>query len=241
MLTITRGRLRARLAGGPEDLARAQALRHLCFRGTPGIDADAHDALCDHVLVEEVAGGALLCCFRVMALDDAAALDASYSARFYDLSPLAAVAGPMVEMGRFCIAPGQADPDIPRLAWGAMTRLVDARGVRLMFGCTSFQRADPALHAAALAVLRPHVAPPDRRPAERAAELVRLADLPAPADPRAAMAALPPLLRTYLAMGGWVSDHAVIDRDLDTLHVFTAVEVERVPPARTRALRALAG
>ena len=50
---------------------------------------------------------------------------------------------------------------------------------------------------------------------------------------------LPPLLRTYLAMGGWVSDHAVIDRDLDTLHVFTAVEVARIPPARARALRAL--
>lgn len=79
-----------------------------------------------------------------------------------------------------------------------------------------------------------------RRPVERAAEVVRLTGLPPPADPRAAMAALPPLLRTYLAMGGQVSDHAVIDRDLDTLHVFTAVEVDRVPPARARALRALA-
>jgi hypothetical protein len=40
-------------------------------------------------------------------------------------------------------------------------------------------------------------------------------------------------------LGGWVSDHAVIDPDLDTLHVFTAVEVARIPPARARALRAL--
>ena len=32
-----------------------------------------------------------------------------------------------------------------------------------------------------------------------------------PADPRAALAAMPPLLRSYLGMGGWVSDHAVID------------------------------
>lgn len=240
MLTITRGRLRARLAEEPADLRRAQALRHLCFRGTPGIDADAHDARCDHVLVEEVAGGALMCCFRVMAVADAGDLDQSYSARFYDLTPLAALTGPMVEMGRFCIAPGQADPDIPRLAWAAMTRLVDARGVRLMFGCTSFHGADPALHGPALAVLLAHVAPPGRRPAERAAEVVRLTGLPPPADPRAAMAALPPLLRTYLAMGGQVSNHAVIDRDLDTLHVFTAVEVDRVPPARARALRALA-
>jgi L-ornithine Nalpha-acyltransferase len=60
-------------------------------------------------------------------------------------------------------------------------------------------------------------------------------------DLAAAMAQMPPLLRTYLAMGGWVSDHAVLDRDLDTLHVFTAVEIAAIPPARARALREIAG
>ena len=44
---------------------------------------------------------------------------------------------------------------------------------------------------------------------------------------------------TYLAMGGWVSDHAVVDRDLHTLHVFTGVEIARIPAARARLLRAL--
>lgn len=60
-------------------------------------------------------------------------------------------------------------------------------------------------------------------------------------DRRAALAGLPPLLRTYLGMGGWVSDHAVVDRELDTLHVFTCVEVERIPAARAASLRAVAG
>jgi putative hemolysin len=54
------------------------------------------------------------------------------------------------------------------------------------------------------------------------------------------MQSMPPLLRTYLAMGGWVSDHAVVDRDLGTMHVFTGVEIGKVPPARARLLRALA-
>ena len=48
---------------------------------------------------------------------------------------------------------------------------------------------------------------------------------------------MPPLLRTYLMMGGWVSDHAVIDNDLNTLHVFTGVELSRVPQNRLRLLR----
>jgi putative hemolysin len=59
-------------------------------------------------------------------------------------------------------------------------------------------------------------------------------------DRKTALLGVPPLLRTYLGMGGWVSDHAVIDRALDTLHVFTGVEIARIPPARARALRAIA-
>jgi putative hemolysin len=52
---------------------------------------------------------------------------------------------------------------------------------------------------------------------------------------------MPPLLRSYLAMGGWVSDHAVIDRDLGTMHVFTGLEADSVPACRLRALEAAPG
>ena len=52
---------------------------------------------------------------------------------------------------------------------------------------------------------------------------------------------MPALLRTYLGMGGWVSDHAVIDRTLNTLHVFTGVEISAIPKSRARLLRADAG
>ena len=60
-------------------------------------------------------------------------------------------------------------------------------------------------------------------------------------DLKVAMKAMPPLLRTYLMMGGWVSDHAVVDRDLNTLHVFTGLEITAISPARKKLLRAVAG
>lgn len=243
MQVLERGRLRARLAEGAGDVLRAQALRHQCFRGRPGVDADRFDALCSHMLVEDAVTGAVAACYRLRGFATPEALADSYSAQFYDLRPLSRLAFPAVEMGRFCIlpgtAPGQADPDVLRLAWAAMTRFVDAGGFGVMFGCTSFHGADPARHHAALAVLRPYLAKDG--PIRRGAETVGLRDLTTPADARAGLAGLPPVLRTYLGMGGWVSDHAVIDHDLDTLHVFTAVEVARVPAARARALRALAG
>ena len=62
-----------------------------------------------------------------------------------------------------------------------------------------------------------------------------------PSDPKQALAQMPPLLRTYLGMGGWVSDHAVIDTQMNTLHVFTGLEIAKIPASRAQALRAVAG
>lgn len=240
------GRYHARLAVTAGDLAASQRLRHTCFitaAGRPprpgGIEADGFDAACAHVLVEE-ADGTLAASFRVMEFASGAGLAQSYAAQTYDLARLAAYPLPMVEVGRFCLRPGLRDPDVLRLAWGALARIVDARGAGMLFGCSSFTGTDPAPHAAALALLAGgHRAPALWAPGVGAAEVVPLC--PAPFDRRAALAAMPPLLRTYLGMGGWVSDHAVIDRDLGTLHVFTGVEIAAIPPARVRALRQMAG
>lgn len=236
---LRRGRYRARLAASDADLAAAQALRGRAFFGESGpSDADAFDPLCRHVLVEGGQGGELLACFRYLWLDQGAAIADSYSAQYYDLRRLGGFGGPMLELGRFCIRPGPSDPDILRLAWGAITGLVDSGGAKLLFGCASFQGTDPLRYAAAFAHLRArHAAPARWRVGEKAPERVRFPE--EGADARAAMKLIPPLLRTYLGMGGWVSDHAVVDRAMNTLHVFTGVEVAAIPPARVRALRAI--
>lgn len=233
MQPLLRGTYRARLAEDAADLTAAQSLRHLAFRGTPGLDGDRFDASCRHLLVEQASGGLVACC-RVQGFAAGSDLSDGYAGQFYDLTRTASITGPKMELGRFCLHPARHDPDILRLIWGALTALTEAEGVTLLFGCTSFAGADPARHGPALAALRRFGAPPDQSPGPRAPERVALPD--GKADP----AGLPPLLRTYLTMGAWVSDHAVIDRDLDTLHVLTGLPVARVPAARARALRALA-
>jgi len=249
MLTLSKGRYRARDAEGPADVARAQRLRHLAFRaargqGGEGLDADAFDAVCTHVLVEEERSGTLVCCFRLLPLCGGSEIGRSYAAQHYDLSALARFDGRMVEMGRFCLHPDWHDPDILRVAWGAMTAYVDREGVELLFGCSSFLGTEAEAHMDAFALLRArHLAPRRWWPRVKAPEVFRYARRLAGRTPDLgrAMRAMPPLLRTYLAMGGWVSDHAVVDRDLGTMHVFTGVEIAKVPPARARLLRAVAG
>ncbi len=243
MLTLRRGRYAARLADTPADVDRALALRSRCFRGGSGDDRDAFDDLCQHMLVEETRSGRDVCTFRLMPLNGGAEIGRSYSAQYYELSALHDFAGPMVEMGRFCIDPDVTDPDILRVAWGAMTSYVDDQGVEMLFGCSSFKGTAATQYMDAFALLKErHLAPKRWLPRVKAPNVFRFAQkLGRKPDVRRAMLGMPPLLRTYLMMGGWVSDHAVVDRDLGTLHVFTGLEIGAIPPARKRLLRAVAG
>lgn len=248
---LRKGRYLARLALTPEDLHRAQRLRWLCFIARLGLaddgsrrDADRLDALCRHLLIEDARSGGLVCCLRFLPLASGGDIARSYSAQFYDLTALESFDAPLIEVGRFCVHPAVRDPDIIRMAWAALTRLVEEKGVQMLFGCSSFAGTDPAAHADAFAVLRRrHLAPRRWKPLIKAPEVYRLARAwsRGRTEPRQGMAAIPPLLRSYLALGGWVSDHAVIDRALQTLHVFTGLEMRSIPPARRRLLRAALG
>lgn len=249
MMSFSKGRYVVGFAESAENIREAQRLRWLCFLGRrPGaeasgaLDADDYDERCNHVLIRDDSTGALVACFRMLTLSGGAEIGDSYSARHYNLSRLRDFDGRMVEIGRFCIHPEWCDPDILRLAWGALARHVDDERIEMLFGCSSFVGTDTDGYEDAFAMLRErHLAPKRWLPRVKAPQVFRFARalrLRKP-DPRRAMAAMPPLLRSYLAMGGWVSDHAVVDRQLDTLHVFTGLEIRAIPPERAKLLRAV--
>lgn len=240
---LSKGRYRARLAQSPEDIRTAQALRTLAF-GTEQPDCDEFDARCSHILIEDMrSADRLVCCFRMLTMDSGGEIGRSYSAQFYDLTSLEGFEGRMVEMGRFCINPDHSDPDILRIAWGAMTAYVDRNNVEMLFGCSSFAGTETEQYLDAFAMLKHrHLGPKRWLPRVKAPDVFRFAArLRRRPDVKKAMLRMPPLLRTYLMMGGWVSDHAVVDRHMNTLHVFTGVEIGAIPPARKRLLRAVAG
>ncbi|MGB0959915.1 MAG: GNAT family N-acetyltransferase [Halocynthiibacter sp.] len=246
MVGLTKGRYHVRFAQTREDIRAVQALRGRAFRLQKGendvIDVDRYDEFYQHIMVYDAKSGHLICTFRIFQLSSGADIKSSYSAQYYELDTLKSFKGPMVEMGRFCIAPEVTDPDVLRVAWGAITRFVDQSGIEMLFGCSSFQGIDPEEYRDSFALLKAkHQAPTRWLPRIKAPNVFRFGSkLPQKPDLKLAMLKMPPLLRTYLMMGGWVSDHAVIDRDLNTLHVFTGLEIRAIPPARKRLLRAVA-
>jgi putative hemolysin len=171
-----------------------------------------------------------------MRQSEPAETGAGYAGQFYDLTGLAQTAGPHIEIGRFCTDPATPDPHILRVAWGALTGQVDACAATVLFGCTSLPGNAPAPYGKVIKALRErHQGPKQLMPDVVAPDVIMFDDLTGDGDQRP----MPPLLRTYLAMGGWVSDHAVVDAAMNTLHVLTVVEIAKIPPARARALRAL--
>jgi putative hemolysin len=244
MLSLNKGRYSARLARSPKDVDAAQRLRALSFttQDQSGCDRDAFDVFFEHVLVFEQCSNALVCCYRFLPMADGREISRSYSAQYYDLSALESFAGKMVEMGRFCLRPGHSDPDVLRVAWGAMTSYVDAQAVELLFGCSAFAGTDAEPYLDAFAMLKDrHLAPKRWLPKEKAPDVFRFSTgLSSKPDVKEAMLHMPSLLRSYLLMGAWVSDHAVFDRQLNTIHVFTGLEIAAIPPARKKLLRAVA-
>lgn len=233
LVSLGLGGYRAIISAAPEARLSALALRADAFRRGQD-DRDLFDADCLHGIVWAAQNRPRVA-FRARLLHGSADLASCYTGQFYDLAPLRAHPGPYLELGRFCQADGASDVMALRLAWAALGVLVDRSNAGLMIGCSSLAGANPARHRPALAALRAdHLGPEHLRPRRLSPLAI---DLP---DAEGDATSLPKLLRSYLAMGGWVSDHAVRDMQLDTLHVFTGLSINAMPDARKARLRALA-
>lgn len=240
-MQIRTANLIARLSRDTADIDLCRTLRRKAFAPEKN-DGDRHDDICDHILVETTEDQEILGCLRARVFDPGNVISSGYSAQHYDLSRLFSYPRPMLELGRFCVDSGPWAADTIRLIWAMVARLVRCHDIGLIFGCTSFPGTVPAQHQAAFDLLAAHhLAPPQWMPGAQAPFTIRL--LPQSRqvqDGPCAANTMPALMRSYLALGGWVSDHGVIDHHLDTIHFFTGVEVAKIPARRAQRLYQLA-
>src|SRR3954452_24945531 len=88
------------LARDEDDVRAAQRLRHDVFAGElgallstpePGLDVDAFDAYCDHLLVRDTVTGQIVGTYRLLPPERAAVAGRLYSEGEFDLSALDAI------------------------------------------------------------------------------------------------------------------------------------------------------
>ena len=99
------------------------------------------------------------------------------------------------------------------LLWHEIWAYVRQHRLDVMIGCASFEGTDPDQLALPLSFLHHYAGSPDAwrasAHASRRFEMNRMAK--EAIDPKAALHALPPLIKSYLRIGATIGDGAVID------------------------------
>jgi L-ornithine Nalpha-acyltransferase len=239
------GNLGVRLAVTRAERDAVQALRYRVFYGEMGAtadpptaashrDRDIFDAVADHLLVIDHAIGpgaeGVVGTYRLIQREAAVRIGRFYSAGEYDIAPLLRFPGRLLELGRSCVDAGYRNRAAMQLLWRGIAAYVFQYRIDLMFGCASLPGTDPDALAAELTYLYyNHLAPPALRPRALPHRYVDMRQvLPNSIDPKRTLNGLPPLIKGYLRLGGFVGDGAVIDRQFNTTDVAVVVKTDLV-------------
>jgi putative hemolysin len=236
--------LRARFARSERDLEAIQRLRYRVFNlelgeGLPGAhrtgrDVDGYDASSHHLMVIDERAGIVVGTYRLAtrAMTRGAGF---YAEREFDLGALDPhLLASSVELGRACIAAPYRGRRVLAMLWQGIAAYAAHNGARFLFGCTSL----PAAFAPAAGAITRSLAAAGSIDADLVVR-PRPGFEPGPALDAAPfdLAALPPLLRRYLALGARVAAQPALDREFGTLDYFTALDVARLAQSGQRLLR----
>jgi putative hemolysin len=238
--------LEARLARTPLEVRYAQKLRYHVFyeemSAVPNAkarlarrDADPFDAFCDHLLVLDHAvlqtrklarwrsNPRVVGTYRLLRQNVAARHGGFYTQSEYDIAPL--IAGHrdlrFLELGRSCVLKPYRNRPTVELLWQAIWSYGRRHNIDVMIGCASLAGTDPNELALPLSYLHHFAAAPPEWQARAHPSLYVDMNLMAKEeiDPKAALRALPPLIRGYLRLGAYIGDGAVVDRQFGTTDV----------------------
>lgn len=239
------------LAQSPDDIRAVQRLRYEVFgveMGATGVgvdhalrqESDEFDQFADHLLLRDVSlaePDQVVGTYRLLTTSQAERAGGFYSAREFDLGPLVNGGHAVLELSRSCIRKDYRGGLALIHLWQALADYVESHQIAYLFGVASFSGVLLADHQNALTYLhQKHLAPEHIRPSVHgpgaiASDRFAAAEI----DTRAAMIALPSLVKSYLRMGGVIGSGAYIDDDFQTVDVCMILETAQLT-ARQRAM-----
>ena len=239
------GSMEVRLAADPAEVDAAQALRYRVFyeeRNARPVgdmaerrrDFDEYDDIADHLLVLDHSRGegpqAVVGTYRLIRRSRADSCGGFYTAGEYDISKIVGFPGEVLELGRSCVDAGYRNRPTMQLLWKGIAAFMFRYDITLMFGCASLPGNDVDAIADQLSYLYHYHLAPERLRVRALPHLhVEMNRRPADQiDAKRALASLPPLIKGYLRLGGFVGDGAVIDPQFNTTDVCVIVQTDAV-------------
>lgn len=236
---IEHGAYRARLAITEAERAAAYRLRFQVFNlelneglesaYVDGYDTDKYDAVCDHLIVEQVATGRVVGTYRLQLGDVAASHFGYYSEQEFDFAPYEPMRSQIVELGRACIHREHRSSDVLNLLWRGICRYTLSNGGRYMMGCCSLPSLDNAHGYAVYRTLRDYLVAPQLMTRPTAAYAMAR-PLGVNDEAGEAEARPPKLLRAYLTMGAKICGEPAIDWEFKTIDFLTLLDLQTLHP-----------
>ena len=224
---------RLRLAETQADIEAAQRLRFQVFNvemgeglasaHETGRDADQFDAICDHLLVEEIATGTLVGTYRLQMGGKALQRAGFYSAQEFDFTPFLDRATEIVELGRACVHRQHRNLVVLGLLWKGIAAYAKERGGRYLIGCSSLTSQDPAEGVALYQALSAkYLAPAEW-------QTQPMPGFECVAEPLQTPVRAPKLMSAYFSIGARICGAPALDREFQTIDFLTLLDLHALP------------
>jgi putative hemolysin len=222
--------LELRVAGSRAETTDAQRLRFEVFNTelrlgltsslATGLDQDAHDGHCDHLLVIDTARDCLVGTYRLLSFDRVPSFG-FYSETEFDLANVKRSGLRLLELGRSCVAIEYRDGKVIRLLFRGIAEYLRRCGADALMGCASIHGYDANDIAAVQEMLsRRFSADPELRVMPRRGFEVPSSPVMTLIDETSAFRKLPPLFKGYLRLGAKICGPPAHDRQFGTTDFF---------------------
>ncbi len=231
-LDEVRGEFGLRFAHSERDLEACLRLRFEVFNlelgeglaesDTTGLDRDAYDEQCNHMMVVEESAARVIGTYRMHTAEMDEAGCGFYSGDEFDLSGIPeSIVRKAIELGRACIANEHRSKTVLFLLWRGLMAYLLWNRKRYLFGCSSLTSQDPSEGMRAWSWLeREGHVHPDLVTPTRSAYACEVD----PEQGRHGVFDPPKLFRTYLRHGAKITSPPAMDRFFGTIDFLTLLD-----------------
>jgi len=239
-----------KLAENSKEVEAAQRLRFEVFniemkKGlassyATGLDCDAFDPLCDHILIIDTKTNQTIGTYRLLLKSRLGALGHFYSETEFDLENIKKLEGEIMEMGRSCVHKDYRRNAIVYLLWNKILEYVRDHQVCYIVGCPSVYETDPAHIAKIYTLMKEKYFAPQAfrvypKKDKGLPELKGHVDIAG--QEKKIFLQLPSLMRSYLKTGAFVCGPPALDDEFGTVDFFMCLEVKNISKGYLGRLR----
>ncbi|OPH47221.1 hypothetical protein BC351_12010 [Paenibacillus ferrarius] len=232
-------KLSVSLARSAREIEQALRLRYQVFveeennlqlRNEEGIERDAYDAYCDHLIVKDIETEQVVGTYRLLPGDRALHGIGFYSETEFDLASYAALKLHTLELGRSCIDPAYRGGKAIQLLWEGIAGYISEQNYTHLIGCASVHIKNLEELNLIYSLLLHKQVITDRYGVKPLSthRIHGLAQFEIDSNDKDIFRKLPPLMKGYQWLGAEIGGDPAYDESFGTVDFFIILQKDRI-------------